>query len=197
MRAATWCKAEAATDRLTFRVHGCSTPTTTDGSSSIARVLIRTHPFLRRPEARRHGSSAPRATEQAVDVRTPAGAVRAGGARLADPPAIADDPADGDPQGAAVERLRYASEVVPTGPSSTALMTRSSTIQRSIRLLTKSEVMFTQVPLRATTRVVWCESDARITAAPKDLPTRALSGSEVPGANVGRQASVADRVPAV
>ena len=56
--------------------------------------------------------------------------------------------------------------------------------------------MFTQVPFWATIRVVWCEADAKVSAAFSDLPTSALSGSEVPGAKVGRHASVADRVAA-
>ena len=57
--------------------------------------------------------------------------------------------------------------------------------------------MFMQVPSWPTIRVVCCEADARLTAVVNDLPTSELSGSEVPGAKVLRQASVADRVAAL
>lgn len=52
-----------------------------------------------------------------------------------------------------------------------------------------------QVPFWATTRVVGCEAEARLSAAANDSPTRELSGSEVPGAKV-EHASVAERIPA-
>jgi hypothetical protein len=58
----------------------------------------------------------------------------------------------------------------------------------------RSDVTALQLPFWATTLQVRLDPDANLFAAVKDLPTSAASGCEVPGANVGRHASVADSV---